>query len=289
MTLTEVYQNGKQTLKKAGVESPAFDAMCLFEHVFHLDRQALIVRGGEAAPQDKVMIFHQEIEQRAQNRPLQYILGKWEFMSLQLEMGEGVLIAREDTEVLVKTAAELLSRRTGSENPLQILDLCGGTGAVSLGLASLLPNAEITCVELYDDAFRYLNTNRKNYPGYSVTAVQADVLNPKSVDIFGDKRFDAIVSNPPYIKSEDLPTLQSEVQKEPKTALDGGEDGLLFYRAISDYWLPLLKENGIAAVEVGEDEAQAVAELFAAAGLKQITFQKDFNNIDRVVAGRNQK
>lgn len=288
MTLTEVYQSGKHALTKAGVESPAFDAMCLFEHVFGLDRQALLVHGTKSAPQEKVEEFNNKIAQRAEKRPLQYILGKWPFMSLWLEMGEGVLIAREDTEVLVKTAAEMLSRRNSGENPLQILDLCGGTGAVSLGLASLLPNAEITCVELYDDALRYLHTNIKNYPQYSVNAVQADVLSPKSANDLCNKRFDAIVSNPPYIKSEELPTLQCEVQKEPQTALDGGEDGLLFYRAIAGLWLPLLKPGGIAAVEIGEDEAQAVADLFAKAGLKEITVHKDFNNLDRAVAGQAQ-
>lgn len=286
MTLIEVYQNGKMTLNKAGIESPTFDAMCLFEKVFGFDRQALIVHGGEPASQEKASEFSEKIVQRAQKRPLQYILGEWEFMSLQLEMGEGVLIAREDTEVLVKMAAEMLNRQHHSENPLQILDLCCGTGAVALGLASLVPSAEVTGVELYDDALRYLNTNIKKYPQYSVTAVQIDVLNPKSVNIFGDKKFDAIVSNPPYIRSEDLPTLQSEVQKEPQTALDGGGDGLLFYRAIADYWLPLLKEGGIAAVEVGEDEAQEVVSLFTAGGLKQITVHKDFNEIDRVVVGQ---
>lgn len=288
MTLTEVYQSGKYVLTKAGVESPAFDAMCLFEHVFHLNRQALVIHGYESAPEEKVNIFSQKIEQRVQKRPLQYILGKWEFMTLQLEMGEGVLIAREDTEVLVKTAAEMLSRRNSSGNPLKILDLCGGTGAVSLGLASLLPNAEITCLELYDDALRYLHANIKNYPQYSVNAVQADVLNHESVNGFRNKRFDAIVSNPPYIKSEDLLTLQCEVQKEPQTALDGGKDGLLFYRAIVNLWLPLLKPGGIAAVEIGEDEAQAVADLFAEAGLEQISVYQDFNNLDRVVAGQAQ-
>lgn len=286
MTLTEVYQNGKIALKKAGIESPAFDAMCLFEKVFGFDRQALIVHGDEPAPQKEASEFFEKIEQRAKNRPLQYILGKWEFMSLQLEMGEGVLIAREDTEVLVKTAAELLNRDRHTKAPLQILDLCGGTGAVALGLASVVPNAEITCVELYDDAFCYLNTNIKHYQQYSVTALQTDVLNPKSVNLLVDKKFDAIVSNPPYIRSEDLPTLQSEVQQEPQTALDGGRDGLLFYRAIADYWLSLLKDGGIAAVEIGEDEAQAVSDLFAEAGLTQISIYKDFNNLDRVVIGQ---
>lgn len=286
MTLEEVYHNGKIILQKAGIETPTFDAICLFQNVFGLDRQALILHGGELAPQQKISEFNSKIEQRVQKCPLQYILGKWEFMSLQLELGEGVLIAREDTELLVKTAAEMLRKQHSMENPLQILDLCGGTGAVALGLASVLPGAEIISVEWYDAALRYLNTNIKNYSQYSVTSLKADVLNPKSVTALGSRKFDSIVSNPPYIMSGDMSNLQIEVKKEPQTALDGGRDGLVFYRAIADYWLPLLKNGGIAAVEVGEGEAQQVSDIFSHAGLVQIEIHKDFNNIDRVVAGR---
>lgn len=282
MNLSQVYQSGKAALQKAGVEDPAFDAMCLFEYTFGLNRQSLIVRGNEPAPQDKAEIYGRQIEQRAQKRPLQYILGKWEFMSLQLEVGEGVLIAREDTEPLVRMAVELLK----SDSSVKILDLCAGTGAVALGLASLLPRAEIICAELYDQALYYLDKNINNYPQYRVTALKADVLSPESVNLLNGQTFDAIVSNPPYIKSGDLPGLQTEVQKEPQTALDGGEDGLLFYRAIAAYWLPLLKQGGIAAVEIGEDEAEQVTAIFKSAGLSQISVYQDFNNLDRIVTGR---
>jgi len=200
-------------------------------------------------------------------------------MELTLQVGEGVLIPREETELLVYTAADLLKNR---ERP-RILDLCSGTGAVALGLASLLLNAEITAVELYDQAFTYLNVNIRETGLQNVTPVQLDILNPQNAENYS--MLDCIVSNPPYVTSGELPTLQSEVRSEPHTALDGGMDGLVFYRAIASLWLPKLKHGGAAAVEVGEGQAAEVAALFQAAGLTDIRMVKDFNAIERVVAG----
>ena len=281
-TLQVIYLEGKQRLQKAGIESPAFDAICLFEHVFHMNRQALMVHGHATQPTpEQEEQFFTFIDQRAQNRPLQYILGEWQFLNLNLKMGEGVLIAREDTAVLVETAVELLK----AENPM-ILDLCAGTGAVGLGLASLLSTGTITCVEKFDDAFAYLKQNIascKEQGIVTVTAMQGDILSPDFASQFD--QIDCVVSNPPYIETAVLPTLQAEVQKEPQTALDGGEDGLLFYRAIADSWIPKLKSGGIAAVEIGEGQEQDVAKLFEAAGIRNIRFKKDNGDIIRVVAG----
>ena len=221
------------------------------------------------------------IEQRAKKRPLQYILGEWPFLDFHLKMGEGVLIAREDTTVLVETAAKLIQTKQAT-----ILDLCAGTGAVGLGIASLLSTAHVTCVEKYAPAFAYLQQNIalcKEQGIENVVALQGDILSEAFASAFQD--IDTIVSNPPYIETAVLPTLQEEVQKEPTTALDGGEDGLLFYRAIADIWIPKIKTGGIVAVEIGEGQETAVARLFADAGVEQIQFEKDSGNIIRVVAG----
>ncbi len=279
MTLGELYQQGKGVLFKAGNQSPAFDAVCLFQKAFGIDRQALIIHSGDPADAAKAQQYLAWIDERAEGRPLQYILGKWPFMELTLQVGEGVLIPREETELLVYTAADLLKNR---ERP-RILDLCSGTGAVALGLASLLLNAEITAVELYDQAFTYLNVNIRETGLQNVTPVQLDILNPQNAENYS--MLDCIVSNPPYVTSGELPTLQSEVRSEPHTALDGGADGLAFYRAIASLWLPKLKHGGAAAVEVGEGQAAEVAALFQAAGLTDIRMVKDFNAIERVVAG----
>lgn len=281
-TLQVIYIEGKRRLQKAGIESPAFDAMCLFEHVFHMNRQELMVHGNTKQPTpEQEEQFFKFIDQRAQNRPLQYILGQWQFLDLNLKMGEGVLIAREDTTVLVETAAQLLK-----DEHAVILDLCAGTGAVGLGLASLLSTANITCVEKFDDAFIYLQQNIalcENQGITNVTAKQGDILSHDFAAQYA--QVDCILSNPPYIETAVLPTLQAEVQKEPQTALDGGEDGLLFYRAIADLWIPKIKPGGIITVEIGEEQEQDVANLFKAAGIGNIQFEKDNGNIIRVVAG----
>ena len=279
MTLGEAYRMGKNLLSGAGNESPAFDAACLFQKVFGLDRQARVIHSDETAGEEQTGEYLRLARERAGGRPLQYILGSWPFMGLTLQVGEGVLVPREETELLVRAAAQLTG---GSEGP-KIIDLCSGSGAVALGLASLLPRASVYAAELYDEAFSYLCTNIQNTGFRNVKPIQADILKPESVEKF--PLSDCIVSNPPYVAAGELETLQTEVRREPRTALFGGEDGLLFYRAIASIWLPRLKHGGAAAVEVGEGQAARVSALFQSAGLTRIRILKDFNDIERVVTG----
>ena len=184
-TLQVIYLEGKQRLQKAGNESPAFDAICLFEHVFHMNRQDLMLHGNtKQATLEQETEFFSLIEQRAKKRPLQYILGEWPFLDFHLKMGEGVLIAREDTTVLVETAAKLIQTKQAT-----ILDLCAGTGAVGLGIASLLSTAHVTCVEKYAPAFAYLQQNIalcKEQGIENVVALQGDILSEAFASAFQD-------------------------------------------------------------------------------------------------------
>ena len=279
MTLRQTYQQGKDMLRRAGNEVPAFDAMCLFQKVFGLDRQQLILQGGQTADPKEIKAYLALCRERAQGRPLQYILGEWPFMDLTLFVGEGVLSPREETELLVYTAADRLRGRT----TIRAVDLCGGSGAVALGLASLLPEAEITCVEWYAEAYAYLEKSIRRTGLTHVTPMRLDVRDAPSAARF--TKLDVIVSNPPYVQKKEIPQLQVEVQREPHSALDGGVDGLLFYRAIADLWLPNLKPGGIAAVEIGEEQGPSVKELFENAGLEYVEVIKDFGGLDRVVVG----
>lgn len=202
---------GRQTaFTKAGNESPAFDAICLFEHVFHMNRQDLMLHGNtKQATLEQETEFFSLIEQRAKKRPLQYILGEWPFLDFHLKMGEGVLIAREDTTVLVETAAKLIQTKQAT-----ILDLCAGTGAVGLGIASLLSTAHVTCVEKYAPAFAYLQQNIalcKEQGIENVVALQGDILSEAFASAFQD--IDTIVSNPPYIETAVLPTIAGRSAK----------------------------------------------------------------------------
>lgn len=264
-------------LAAAGCEDAAFDARCLLEDLGGLPR-------GHAADDTpltdaQTAALDAALARRADGHPLQYILGEWEFLTLTLKVGEGVLIPRPDTELLCEVAAERLRGRSAP----RVLDLCAGSGCVGLGVASLCPAAQVTEVELSDAALPYLRENVLRYPDYAVTVRQADVL----VDFAAfDGPYDAILSNPPYIPTADLSALQREVQHEPKMALDGAEDGLLFYRTIAEHWCEKLAPDGFVAVEVGIGQAEDVAALFAAQGLENTAIYTDLAGVPRVVLAR---
>lgn len=297
MTFQEAYRRGRTELEKAGIETAAFDAVRLFQYVFGLDRQALILRGGEDCGPG-LDRFQRLIRERAKHEPLQYLLGEWEFMDFSLAVGKGVLIPREETELLVYTAAQRLKEeRSTWQDPKRrpkAVDLCAGTGAVGLGIASLIPDTEILCAELYPEAMYYLRENIRRTKKWNVIAEKLDILCPESPRQAAEKLgavggFDLILSNPPYINTGELSGLQQEVQREPQTALDGGEDGVLFYRAIAQLWLPLLSDGGVAAVEVGETQGTEVKLFWEKAGLQKVEVLQDFNGLDRVVIGQKGK
>lgn len=279
MTLQEVYRSGRQALTAAGIETASFEAVCLFEKHFGMDRQALILSGEQQADAAAAELFNRDIGERVSGRPLQYILGYWDFMSLRLMVREGVLIPRPETELLVERAANLLQDTPDA----RVLDLCGGTGAVACGLASLLPEIQVESVELSDTALACMRENKEQLRMENVAITKADVLLGPDLKSYGTVR--AILSNPPYIPSDDIPHLQAEVQHEPRMALDGGNDGLVFYRAIAEKWLPCVQPGGFVAVEIGIGQEKAVPEIFESTGLLTECF-RDFNGIPRVVLGK---
>lgn len=280
MTFRELYLLAKRQLEQAGVDSPGFDAAALAEFFFGLNRPGLAVRGEEQPDPEQEKAFLQGLAQRMDRRPLQYILGSWPFMGLELAVGEGVLVPREDTAVLV----EAVSMRLGPCASPRGLDLCAGTGAVGLGLCSLRPDSRVICVELEEKALFYLRANLEKYREFQASARREDVLFPQNLENF-PRELDFIVSNPPYIATEELAGLQAEVQKEPALALDGGRDGLNFYRKIGKIWLPLLRKGGVLGVEIGESQGQAVKELLEAEGLAETKIYKDLAGLNRAVVG----
>ncbi len=281
MTYRELYLKAKSVFSARDIDSPGEDSLALVKAFFGLDRSALALRGQECPAPERERDFLKAVEERAARRPLQYILGEWEFMGLSLRVGEGVLVPREDTAVLAETLAERLQ---GVPEPVGV-DLCAGSGAVALGLCTLLPHAKLTCLELSEQAFSYLEQNLAAYPQYKICAKVGDVLRKETAESFPPQSLDFIASNPPYIPSKELSILQPEVQREPAMALDGGEDGLVFYRALCALWLPRLKPGGVLAVEIGEDQGKTVSALFASHGLTKIELRQDWAGLDRCVAG----
>lgn len=278
MTLNELYSQTKQSLKKAGVDSPVFDALCLFEQVFSLDRHGLIMHGKDIAEPQKAQRLSALAERRAQGEPLQYILGKWQFMGTEFSVGSGVLIPREDTQCVVEAAVNALR----DKKSLKIIDLCSGTGAIAITLAKML-DCTVTAAELYDEAFCYLEKNIRHSGCKNVTALKADVL--KDFDKITDSSFDLIISNPPYIETEEIKTLQTEVQFEPRTALDGGQDGLVFYKSIIKNWSCKLKSGGMLCFELGEGQFDSVRELMERSGFENIGYERDLGGTKRAIYG----
>ncbi len=279
MTYRDFAKTATEQLKAVSGEDAAFEVRCLLEDLAGLPHGALPDER-ELSPAAQARL-DRALAERLQGRPLQYILGEWDFLSLRLKVGEGVLIPRPDTELLCETAADILHRMPGADD-LQVLDLCAGSGCVGLGIAALEPRARVTAVEKSPQAFAYLTENRDRYPTLPLTAVSGDITT--DAHRFPDE-VDAIVSNPPYIPASDLPTLMREVRKEPQMALNGGEDGLDFYRVIAERWVPKLRPGGLCAVEIGFDQGAAVDGLFAAAGLIDRKILKDLAGHDRVVLG----
>ena len=197
-------------------------------------------------------------------------------------MGEGVLIPRPETEELCTAVIERLKKMHAPT----VFDLCAGSGCIGITLKKQVVQANVYLVEYFDEALGFLNENRMSLSvARSVPAIKGDVL--EGYEKFGFlPRPDVIVSNPPYIKKSELAFLQSEVRCEPSAALDGGEDGLVFYRAFAEKWLPFINEKGFIAVECGETQAEKIASLFSKHS-SEITVLKDFNGIDRfVIAGK---
>lgn len=215
------------------------------------------------------------IEERRKGTPLQYIIGRWWFFGLEFLVGEGVLIPRQDTEILVETA---LSLAEGIKAP-RIVDLCSGSGCIAISVAKNLPEAAVTAVEKYDGAYAFLEKNIKGNEADNVIPVKADVCDGP----FGE--YDIVLSNPPYIPDSDREILSREVLKEPEVALFGGEDGLYFYRVITKKWKTALRNGGKLAFEVGIKEASLVADIMRQEGFTEIGFACDLLGIERVVFG----
>lgn len=257
-------------LKLGGVEDTAFEAKEIFRET--TGKLPIIT---DEITQEQLGEMLMLAKKRAEGTPLQYLFGKWEFYGLPFYVGEGVLIPRPETEILVEKAIEKL------KNGGRMLDLCSGTGCIAISVAKNT-NAEVWAVELHEKAFSYLEKNIA-LNNVNISAVNGDALNGA---VIPDLTFDIITANPPYLTKSEMNELQREVRYEPETALFGGEDGLDFYRELIPIWSKRLNANGILAFEVGDNQAEAVQKLMTQAGLKT-EIVKDLQGIERIVIGMN--
>lgn len=247
------------------------EAKYIVAHLADCEPNALVFSNKDIDSEDIKAI----VAKRREGAPLQYILGKWWFYKSEFLVGEGVLIPRQDTETLVEAALGFIRNIKKPD----VCDLCSGSGCIAISIAADRKDAKVTAVEKYDGAYEFLLKNIDYNGAENVTPLKADATGEPT------GKYDLIVSNPPYIKDSDKNDLSAEVLKEPHTALFGGEDGLYFYRKISEKWKSALKENGILAFEVGINEAEDVAKILESGGFKNIGVKKDLIGIERVVFG----
>lgn len=279
MTYRELWKTGVETLQKAGADAPAFEVSVLFEDLAGIPKERLPLLGGETAPAETAEKLLSAVKRRAEGYPLQYLVGSWWFYGRKFAVGEGVLIPREETELLCETALSLLEH----EHAPKVADLCSGTGCVGITIAKERPDAEVFAYELSEDALSYLKKNMILNGAPNVQAFRADVLQPPEEEA---PVFDLIACNPPYIRSGEIPSLQPELRAEPYLALSGGEDGLDFYRAVIRNWPEKLRSGGHLVFEMGEEEAPAVTSLLEAAGFTEIRVYDDFAGFQREISAK---
>ncbi len=259
--------------KKTDSSNPNFEAEQLVLYAANAQRIDFLL-SKKVLDKDSAKLLEEGLNRRIKGEPLQYIIGEWEFYSLPFFVGEGVLIPRQDTELLVDCALDFLENKSEKK----IIDLGSGSGCIAISVEKNAPQNEVFALEKYDEAFSYLIRNVKKNNS-DIKPIKGDVFEPVG------SGYDLILSNPPYITKSAMQELQREVTFEPETALYGGEDGLDFYKAILKLWTPLLNVGGAIMFEVGYDQEFAVKSLMENAGLCEITSRKDINGISRVIIG----
>ena len=281
-TYNELYLSTRNLLRQQGVESFNLEARLLVAQAAG-KTPAELLRDMNLYTTDAVEAKVREYTQRRLNgEPVAYVTGFWEFYGLPMVVAPEVLIPRMDTELLVDTAKSLL---TGRKMDARILDLCCGSGCIACAIAHEMPATRLVAVDISADALEICRRNVAiNRLLSRVICMQADATASPPLSI---GTFDMIVSNPPYIASDEIITLDSSVRDyEPIWALDGGKDGLRFYKGILKYWKSLLRPGGYILFEVGETQAQDVYDMVLAAGFASAELRKDTQGIDRVVIGR---
>lgn len=289
MNYKTLYEEGKGTLKQAELPEAELDARLLLEYVCGTDRNTLLAHGDREVSAGERERYRQLIRKRAERVPLQHLTGTQEFMGLEFFVSEKVLIPRQDTEILVEEALRNL------HDGMRVLDLCTGSGCILISLLAYSNNCRGVGVDISPEALAVAEKNAGHLLGQEALAAgeQSDSGCGRSVvfrqgDLFEgvEGPFDMIVSNPPYIRTEVLATLMPEVRDyEPVQALDGGEDGLLFYRRILGEGKDLLMKGGMLFLEIGYDQGESVSGLMREAGFLEVQVIKDYGGQDRVVYG----
>lgn len=312
MTAIEKVKEVTAFLNNAGIEDAAKEAELIITEILNISKAELYTGSFYISVKESEMIDSFALR-RSQGEPLQYIVGHVDFYGLKINVGKGVLIPRPETELLVeetiKAVSSVESQVSGEEkdsqcvnhhSPLRILDLCTGSGCIAIALAKRFPHVIVYGIDKSRDAIVYAERNAIENKAKDVHFVQGDLFRiagdcPRITDADRRRRFgtvplhsfDCIVSNPPYIKRGEIGNLQREIRDyEPIEALDGGEDGMDFYRRILKEAPQFLKKGGLLIMEAGFDQSDDIRELAENSGFKEVEFIKDYAGIERIFSGR---
>ena len=278
MKIKELIGYGKNTLNKNEVQDSSIISRILAEYILNFNRQEIIANLDKEVKEEQRVRYYLALIEIIQGMPIQYITNKQEFMKLDFYVDENVLIPQPDTEILVEKAIEEAKK---IEN-VEILDICTGSGCIGISIAKNIENAKVTLVDISENVIEIAKKNAlRNKVESQLTFIQSNMFEKV------EKKFDIIVSNPPYIKTDVIPKLDKQVQNEPHIALDGGKDGLKFYKIIIEEAKKYLKENGKLILEIGYDQKEEVENLIKQSRqYKKIEVIKDLSQNDRVIIGK---
>lgn len=279
MTISEAIKKGMIELKNGNIEEPKLKSRLLMQYVLKQTRQYVIVNDMEQLDKNKEIQYFEEIKKLRKGIPIEHITHQKEFMKLMFFVDKDVLIPRQDTEILVEEVISIARKI----NAKKILDLCTGSGAIAVSLAKYLPQIEITAIDISNEALKIAKKNAiSNNVENQITFISSDMFTN-----LNEEKFDIIVSNPPYIKTNVIEELDMQVKNEPYIALDGGKDGLEFYKKIINESYQYLKFNGYLCLEIGFDQKIDVIELIENTERFIGTYsKKDLFDNDRIVVTR---
>ncbi|MBN2105232.1 peptide chain release factor N(5)-glutamine methyltransferase [bacterium] len=279
----DVLQEAVAYLESRHIEHARLNAERLLAHILGVSRMDLYLQFEKPLKTEEREAYKHLLRRRAGREPLQTILGETEFMSLPFNVTENVLIPRPETEILVENAIEITKTRFGNKSSIHILDIGTGSGCIAVSLARYLKNARILAVDQHPAALNLARKNAElNAVNDQIEFIRMNIIESSGMP--GKIRFDLIVSNPPYIRTPDLPTLPPEIRDhEPVDALDGGPDGLRYYRSFQSILPDWLNESGAVLLEIGADQAKDVQNIFSQSPWTSIRLLQDLAGLDRVI------
>lgn len=283
VTIEKLLNDGREIIKQREFNNPFLDVQLILSHLLKKDKVYLFSHGKDNVDDATAEKFYEMAAKRNQGYPLQYMINSQEFMGFDFYVCEGILVPRPDTETLVEKIINVVNSGSLKDKPFNILDIGTGSGAVGVSLGYYLKNSQVTLMDISDTAIEVSNINIKRHRLQNINVIKGDIFNYD----FENQKYTIVVSNPPYIKSSVICSLAEEVSVyEPKLALDGGKDGLNYYRQIIKVFEKCHGDNAILSMEIGYDQKDAVIDILRNSSLfSLIECDKDLSGNDRVVTG----